>query len=43
MRGKGNAPKPAVIAAVKSWGYEVKDDNEADAIALLLCAEKEGV
>ena len=37
--GKGNAKKSAVIAAVKAWGYEPKDDNQADAIALLLCAE----
>lgn len=33
--GKGNANKDAMIAAVESWGYEPKDDNEADAIALL--------
>jgi Holliday junction resolvasome RuvABC endonuclease subunit len=32
--GKGNAPKEDVIAAVKVWGFNPKDDNEADAIAL---------
>jgi len=35
--GKGNANKEAVIAAVRSWGFEPEDDNEADAIALLKC------
>lgn len=34
--GKGNAGKNEVIAAVRSMGYEPRDDNEADAIALLL-------
>lgn len=33
--GKGNAPKEAMIAAARAWGHEPKDDNEADAIALL--------
>jgi len=33
--GKGNANKDAMIAAVRTWGYEPIDDNEADAIALL--------
>ena len=32
--GKGNAGKDAVIAAVREWGFEPIDDNEADAIAL---------
>lgn len=32
--GKGNANKDAVIAAVKSWGFEPADDNEADALAI---------
>src|SRR5512144_951439 len=36
--GKGNADKPAVIAAVKALGFVPADDNEADAIALLLWA-----
>lgn len=33
--GKGNADKAAVIAAVRSLGHDPKDDNEADALALL--------
>lgn len=32
--GKGNAPKEAMIAAVRMWGRNPVDDNEADAIAL---------
>lgn len=32
--GKGNAGKPAMIEAARSWGYEPIDDNEADALAL---------
>jgi crossover junction endodeoxyribonuclease RuvC len=35
---KGNAPKEQMIAAVRSWGYEPIDDNEADAIALFRLA-----
>jgi hypothetical protein len=35
---KGNAGKDAVIAAVTARGFNAKDDNEADAIALLLWA-----
>ena len=35
---KGNAGKDAVIAAVAARGFHPKDDNEADAIALLLWA-----
>lgn len=34
--GKGNAKKEAVIAAIVELGYRPVDDNEADAIALLL-------
>lgn len=37
MTGSGNASKAAVIAAVQRQGFAPKDDNEADAIALLLC------
>jgi crossover junction endodeoxyribonuclease RuvC len=39
--GKGNADKVAVIQAVQKWGFDVKSDDEADAIALLRfqCAE----
>ncbi len=34
--GRGNAGKRDVIAAVKARGFHPADDNEADAIALLL-------
>lgn len=33
--GKGNAPKEAMIAAVRARGFSPSDDNEADAIAIL--------
>lgn len=33
--GKGNAGKGEVIAAMRSLGHPVADDNEADALALL--------
>lgn len=33
--GKGNASKSDMIFAAKSWGFNPKDDNEADALALL--------
>jgi hypothetical protein len=36
--GKGNADKPAMIAAMRERGFEPADDNEADAIAILLWA-----
>lgn len=36
--GKGNADKAGMIAAVKARGFRPADDNEADAIALLLWA-----
>ena len=36
--GKGNADKQAVIAAMRERGFEPADDNEADAIAILLWA-----
>ena len=35
--GKGNAKKDAVIESVKQRGFNPADDNEADALALLLC------
>ncbi|WP_299363825.1 hypothetical protein [uncultured Paracoccus sp.] len=35
---KGNAPKAAMIAAARARGFSPADDNEADAIALLLWA-----
>lgn len=40
MTGKGNADKDAVIAAVRARGFNPADDNEADAIAILLWAIK---
>jgi crossover junction endodeoxyribonuclease RuvC len=37
ITGKGNAGKPEVLAAVRKQGFEsVVDDNEADAVALML-------
>lgn len=36
--GKGNAGKDAVIAAMRARGFAPTDDNEADALALLLWA-----
>ena len=36
--GKGNANKATMIAAVEARGFRPVDDNEADAIALLLWA-----
>jgi Holliday junction resolvasome RuvABC endonuclease subunit len=38
IAGKGNADKAAVIAAVQARGFAPADDNEADAIAILLWA-----
>ena len=40
--GKGNAPKEAMIAAARARGFTPADDNEADAIALLLWAVETG-
>lgn len=40
ITGKGNASKMEVIKAVKEKGFEPIDDNEADAIALLLHVAK---
>jgi len=36
--GKGNAGKDAVLAAIRQRGFHPADDNEADAIAILLWA-----
>ena len=36
--GKGNADKQAVIDAMRARGFKPADDNEADAIAILLWA-----
>ena len=38
ITGKGNADKEAVVAAVRARGFMPDDDNEADAIAILLWA-----
>jgi hypothetical protein len=38
IAGKGNADKQAVIDAVRARGFNPSDDNEADAIAILLWA-----
>jgi Holliday junction resolvasome RuvABC endonuclease subunit len=38
--GKGNADKAAVIAALRVRGFSPTDDNEADALAILLWALK---
>jgi len=40
--GKGNAPKAAMIAAARARGFSPADDNEADAIAILLWALETG-
>ncbi len=37
--GKGNASKAEMIQAAKRQGYDVEDDNQADAIAILLYVE----
>ena len=36
--GKGNADKAAIIAAIRARGFSPADDNEADALAILLWA-----
>ena len=36
--GKGNADKATMVAAVRARGFSPADDNEADAIAILLWA-----
>ena len=38
VAAKGNADKAAVMAAVRARGFSPADDNEADAIAILLWA-----
>ncbi len=38
VTGSGNAKKEAVIAALQQQGFDVEDDNAADALALLLFA-----
>lgn len=39
ITGKGNASKSDVIKNIKSLGYEPVDDNEADALGLLVWAQ----
>ena len=38
VTGKGNADKTAMIAAIRARGFNPTDDNEADALAILLWA-----
>jgi Holliday junction resolvasome RuvABC endonuclease subunit len=38
ITGKGNADKQAMIEAVRARGFHPSDDNEADALAILLWA-----
>ncbi len=40
--GKGNADKMAMIAAMHAQGFEPQDDNEADALAILLWGIAQG-
>lgn len=40
--GKGNADKPAILAAMSACGFAPRDDNEADALALLRWAIEAG-
>jgi Holliday junction resolvasome RuvABC endonuclease subunit len=42
ITGNGNSKKEAVIEAVKKLGFNPKDDNEADALALLNLVTNEG-
>ncbi|WP_086934553.1 crossover junction endodeoxyribonuclease RuvC [Agarilytica rhodophyticola] len=39
ITGKGNASKQAMIDSVRRLGYEPADDNEADALGLLMWAQ----
>ena len=41
IAGKGNANKDQVVAAVKALGHDPQDNNEADAIAILLWSENQ--
>jgi Holliday junction resolvasome RuvABC endonuclease subunit len=43
VTGKGNASKDDVIKAVRARGYAPKDDNEADALAILDWAISNGI
>ncbi|MGL9758857.1 MAG: crossover junction endodeoxyribonuclease RuvC [Wolbachia sp.] len=37
ITGKGNASKSEVIEAIREKGFSPRDDNEADALALMFC------
>jgi len=39
--GKGNSNKEAMLAAMRAKGFEPETDNDADALALLLCVMDE--
>ena len=43
VTGKGNASKDEVVKAVRARGHAPKDDNEADALALLDWAISNGI
>ena len=42
ITGRGNADKAAVITAIRARGFSPADDNEADALAILLWATQTG-
>ena len=41
ITGRGNADKNSMVKAVSALGYHPQDDNEADALALLLWAREQ--
>ncbi|WP_208436805.1 crossover junction endodeoxyribonuclease RuvC, partial [Bartonella doshiae] len=41
--GKGNASKEEMIKAVRTKGHNPKDDNEADALAILYLMKEGGI
>lgn len=43
ITGSGSASKTDVIEAVKTYGYSPIDDNEADALALLIMGGDDGI
>lgn len=40
ISGKGNASKEKVMSSLKEKGFSFVNDNEADALAILLCSEE---
>lgn len=40
LTGKGNADKALMVSKAKELGYKVTDDNQADAVALLLLTKE---